>query len=644
MKQFLPFIIFGITTGSIYGLAAMGLVLTYKTSGLFNFGHGAVGAGAAYGFYSFRSQLGLPWPVAALLAVGVIGLIAGLVMERFARALAPLPTSRKVVATIGLLLFIRGLAIFFYGDQFKLFATFLPQRAAFTVGGVPVSWDNVITTVLAATAALALYLLFRGTRLGRSMRAAVDDPQLLDMSGESPTTVRRTARIIGAVFAAASGVLFASTQQQLDATLLSLLVVQAFGAAAIGSFTSLPLAYVGGIGVGFAQKLLAKEVASSKGLAGLDVSLPFIVLFVVLLVVTKKRLVEFGHAARASAAGVTGSSLSPGARRMVAVGTVVAALAVPLVVGSKLPLWLNAATLIVLFLSLGLLVNTSGQISLCHIGFAAIGAATFGHTLASGLPWGLAVLAAGVVAVPVGALIAIPAVRLSGLFLALATLGFGILLAQFFYLKSFMFGLSEVVTRRPDGFAGDQSYYYLCIAIAFLLIAMVIGLERSRLGRLLRALADSPRALTTLGASETICRVLVFCVSAFLAGISGALFAGQFKVVTLGAFPFVQSLILLAVVVIAGRRTVTAALVGPILLYVVPGYITNQTITNLLPTLFGLGAIVVAISTRRAPRARRMEKPALSTHGHRIGVTPDRIEAMRSRPQIGVGRVESLSA
>ncbi|MEY2591239.1 MAG: hypothetical protein QOJ67_3223 [Acidimicrobiaceae bacterium] len=634
MKEMLPFIIFGITTGSIYGLAAMGLVLTYKTSGLFNFGHGAVGAAAAYGFYSFREQMGLPWPMAALLAVGLVGLAAGLVLERFARALAPLPTSRKVVATIGLLLFIRGLAIFFYGEEFKLFATFLPQNAAFTLGGVPVSWDNVITTLLGAGAAVALFLLFRGTRLGRSMRAAVDDPQLLDMSGESPTKVQRTAWMIGAVFAAASGVLFASTQQQLDATLLSLLVVQAFGAAAIGSFTSLPLAYIGGLGVGLAQKLLAKQVATSTSLAGLDVNLPFIVLFVVLLVVPKRRLVEFGQATKASAVSAAGSSLSRTSRRVLAVGILVAALAVPLLVGSKLPLWLNAATQIILFLSLGLLVNTSGQISLCHIGFAAIGAATFGHTLSGGLPWGLAVLAAGLAAVPVGALIAITAVRHSGLFLALATLGFGILLAQFFYLKSFMFGVSEVVTARPSGFESDRAYYYLCIGIAVLMIVAVIGLERSRLGRLLRALADSPRALTTLGASETICRVLVFCVSAFLAGISGALFAGQVTVVTLGAFPFVQSLILLAVVVIAGRRTVTAAIVGPILLYVVPGYITNDTITSLLPALYGLGAIAVAVYAGRAPTTSATAHESLALDERPGGTTRDRIDALRPRPRL----------
>lgn len=595
MTTLLPYVILGITTGSIYGLAAMGLVLTYKTSGVFNFAHGAVGAVGAYTYFVLADRLGLPWPIAVALATLGAGLVLGLVLERFAVALASLPTSRRIVATIGLLLGIRGLCEVTVGYQ--AFRPFLPQDTVVTIGGVPVTVENVITAALAAVAAVGLFLLFRGTRIGRSMRAVVDDPDLLDITGESPTRVRRTAWVIGAVFAAASGILFASTQQQLDSTLLSLLIVQAFGAAAIGGFTNLPLAYAGGIAVGLAQKLLAKTVSTSETFAGLDVNLPFVVLFVVLLLVPRRKLVEFGKVAVRSVSAPRGLPRTQARLLMLAGGALT--LALPLLVGSKLPIWLNATTQVVLFLSLGLLVNTSGQISLCHVGFAAIGAATFGHIAGGSIPWGAALLIAGLVAVPVGALIAIPAIRLSGLFLALATLGFGILLAQFFYLRSYMFGLTEVRVPRPAGFAGDTAYYYLCAGLAALAIGLIVAIERSRLGRLLRALADSPRALGTLGASETVCRVLVFCISAFLASIAGALFAAQFDVVTLGAFPYVQSLVLLAVVVISGRRTVTAAIVGPILLFVVPGYVTSSLVTDLLPAAYGFGALAVALFAGR---------------------------------------------
>ncbi len=88
MKEFLPFIVFCVTAGAVYGISAMGLVLTYKTSGLFNFGHGAVSALAAFLFYTLHVQHGLAWPVAALIAVLGFGVVIGLVLERFAAALS----------------------------------------------------------------------------------------------------------------------------------------------------------------------------------------------------------------------------------------------------------------------------------------------------------------------------------------------------------------------------------------------------------------------------------------------------------------------------------------------------------------------------------------------------------------------------
>src|SRR5882724_6742320 len=108
MRDLLPFIIAGLTTGSVYGLAGMGLVLGYKTSGVFNFAHGAIAAGAAYVFYFLHVEHGWGWPLAGLVCVVLAGPVFGLALERFARMLADVPTARKVVATVGLLLGIQG--------------------------------------------------------------------------------------------------------------------------------------------------------------------------------------------------------------------------------------------------------------------------------------------------------------------------------------------------------------------------------------------------------------------------------------------------------------------------------------------------------------------------------------------------------
>jgi branched-subunit amino acid ABC-type transport system permease component len=635
VKSYLPYVIFGLTTGSIYGLAAMGLVLTYKTSGIFNFGHGAVGAVGAYAFYSFHQQLGLPWPVAAGLGIVVFGILLGLVLERLASVLADVSTFDRIVATVGLLLAIIAIATFAYGPEYRLFHPFLPQSVVVTLEGVEISYADLITLLIGVIAAIGLFAFFKTTRLGRSMRAVVDDPELLDMTGESPTRIRRNAWMIGSCFAAASGVLFASTQQQLDATLLSLLVVQAFGAAAIGWFTSLPVSFVGGLAVGVVQMLISSKITRFPVLQGLDFNVPFLALFVILLVARRRRLVEFGRQVK-TAAGRAGE-LSPRIRAAGSVLTLAFGAVVPWIVGSYLPLWINALSQVVIFLSLAVLVRTSGQISLCQVGFAAVGAVAFAHAVDAGVPWLVAVLFAGLVAVPVGAIVSIPAIRLSGLFLGLATFGFGVFMADFFYTKSYMFGLGSLRTARPGilGLGTDTGYYYVLLAFAVCAIGLTVLLERSRLGRLLRGLADSPTALMTLATSANALRVIVFSFSAFLAGIGGALFAGEFNSVNGASFPWEQSLVLIAVLAISGRSSVRAAVLGSFLLFVVPGYANNSDVSSLLQIAFGIGAIVAAVVSSKRVRAGFAKRFGGSKE-RLVSPTADRLELVR-RPLDTVG-------
>ncbi|MDP9116306.1 MAG: ABC transporter permease [Actinomycetota bacterium] len=599
MNAFIPYIVFGLTTGAVYGISAMGLVLTYKTSGLFNFGHGAVCAAAAFVFYALRQQHHVPWPLAALGAVLVFGALSGLALERIALVLSSVHTSFKIVGTVGILVSIQALAGLCFGPEALPFKPFLGESYLFHVQDVGVSTSDVVDVLLGIGAAVALYLFFKRTRLGTAMRGVVDDAQLLDMSGTAPTKVRRTAWVIGSVFAAASGVLFAATQQQLDVNILSLLVVQAFGAAAIARFSSLPMCLVGGLLVGVLQQVASKEVGSHTSLQGLDINVPFIVLFVVLLVIPRGKLAEVGRQVKARA--VMPSPFTGRTRLGGYLVLSVGALLVPHVVGAHLPLWITAMTQFTLFLSLSLLVRTSGQISLCHVGFAAIGAAGFGHMYADGAPWAIAILLGGLFAIPAGALVAIPAIRLSGLFLGLATLGFGILLAEYAYNKTWMFGgaLSSH-SRRPAGFTSDTRFYYVLLAIAGLALGIVALVERSRLGRLLRGLADAPIALTTLGTNVNVSRVLVFCLSTFLAGVSGATFASEFSAVNQESFNYVESLIVLAVMAISGRRTLTVAVVAPLLLYVVPGYISNPRAHLYLQLGFGVAAVFAAAISQGA--------------------------------------------
>src|SRR5215510_10644240 len=115
MTDFLNYLVPGISDGSVFALAALGLVLTYKTSGIFNFAHGALAATGAYVFYEGYVEQGLPWPVAMLIALLVVGVLGGLLLERLATLLAPAPTVATVVATVGLLVLLQSLMTAIYG-------------------------------------------------------------------------------------------------------------------------------------------------------------------------------------------------------------------------------------------------------------------------------------------------------------------------------------------------------------------------------------------------------------------------------------------------------------------------------------------------------------------------------------------------
>jgi branched-subunit amino acid ABC-type transport system permease component len=596
MKEYLPFLVIGITAGSVYGLAAVGLVLTYKTSGIFNFAHGAQAALAAYLMFEFHERMGMPWPLGMLLSLLLAGVLAGLLLERVAYGLASVGTAARVAATVGLLVAIQGGLVVAFGSASLAMHIYLPSRIV-ALPGVNVRLDQLIVTAFVLLAVVGLYLFFTRTKLGLSMQAVVDDPALLGLQSINPVRVRRFAWLIGSSFAAISGMVLAPTLG-LDAFLLTLLVFYAYGAAAVGRFSSLPITYVGGLGIGVAAALLTKFLNTTGPVASLPATLPFLVLFGALLVVPKHHLIERGsQAVRRPLAPVAFSRRT----KLVglAAGTVVA-VAIPGLAGTKLPLFTTALAFIILFASLSLLVRMSGQVSLCHMAFAAVGATTAARAVGAGIPFPLAVLLGGLVAIPIGALLAIPAIRLSGVYLAIATFGFGLLVQRLFFPSFLMFGKdSYVVAPRPK-LGGltvhtDTGYYFVVLAATVACVGLLALIRTSRMGRLLRAFADSPTALNAHGTNTTELKVLVFCTSAFLAGIGGALLGPVTGTATAVSFDLGVSLLLLAVLFVAGRQPLLSAVVASVLFIVIPGYIDSAEIRQYTPIVFGALAVVAAI-------------------------------------------------
>ncbi|MGZ4624500.1 MAG: branched-chain amino acid ABC transporter permease [Blastococcus sp.] len=655
MNQFLTYVIPGIADGSIYALCALGLVLTYKTSGVFNFAHGALAATSAYAFYSFRVVHHMPWPVGFVLALLLVGVLGGLLLERLANWMSAAPTVTVVVATVGILVFLQSLCTAIYGAADIQFQPYLPQ-GGFHIGRVLVSGADMIITGFSLGSAVGLFLFFQRSRTGKAMTAVVDDPNLLSLQATNPALIRRYSWVLGSCFASISGMLLAPTLGVSVNTLI-LLVIAAYGAAAVGLFDNLPLTVLGGLLIGIATDYVPSftDSSGSQFIRLFPRNIPFLVLFVVLLVVPTRKFQQRGvrnarrfRAIRTFSRPVTAGMLAAGG-----VGLVV----LPNVINqARIVQYSSALGYVIIFMSLALITWTSGQISLCHLGFAAIGATTAGHLLDHHVPWPIAVLLAGLAVVPAGAIVAIPAIRLSGIYIAVATFGFGIVLQQLLYPTPLMFGtLNRVVVPRPHvlgiDFTGDKAYYYLALIVTALVAALVLAVRSSRLGQLLRALSDSPVALDAHGANTTVTRVLVFVIAAFLAGIGGAVLAGVPESASGsagGTFDFTVSLVFVAVLGFSGRRP----LLGPFLaaffyqvIKIYPGF-NDPTFLKYEGVVFGALAIAVAVlpglNVGRAGTGKRAQERdgggVLPEREHAAGrATEVRQPSPRAVPSRGAG-------
>ena len=597
MSDFLPFIVIGITAGSVYGLAGVGLVLTYRTSGVFNFAHGAIATAGSYLFFELWNELGWPWPVAALSVVVGFGVVLGYLLEHLARRLSHVPAAVTVVATVGLLLAITSAASVRYGSATQTVPTFLPS-SSFRFAGVNVGWDQLIIVLVGVIVSAGPVGGPRPDpiRHGRP-RAVVDDPtsrahglrRQRGSAGRPGCSAARSPSLSGILIAPTIG---------LNPLLLTFLVVQAFGAAAIGRFQSLPLTFVGGLAIGVAASFGQKYATNFPVLLGLPASVPFIVLFVVLVTARPGSLPTGVSVRRPRLDRLT--PMPHAARLSLALWALAIVVILPSVVDTKLPLYTSGAGFVIVFLSLNLLVKVAGQVSLCHAAFVAVGAVAFSRlTVDVGLPWPVALLGAGLVTVPVGFVVALPAIRLSGVYLALATFAFGLLMENLVYRTFLLFGSEgSRVAPRPDlpgvEIGSDRGYFYVAVSLAVVAALVLVVLQRSRLGRLLSALADSPLALTTFGTGVNTTLVLLFCISAFFAGVSGAVLAagnGTAGPAGIGSF---QSLLWIAVIAISGNRLVSSSVVAAVLLAIIPGYLPLEW-QEYQPIAFGTAAIITAL-------------------------------------------------
>lgn len=575
MNELLSLTVLGLCTASIFALAASGLVLTYTTTGIFNFAHGAIGMLGAFAYWQLRDDWGWPTSLALGVVLLVLAPLLGLAIERgIMRHLTDAPETVRIVVTISLLVALLGVGLWVWPAQEPHPTSQLFGGESISVFGVGVTWHRISGIVVAVIVALGLRVLLFRTQAGLDMRASVDSRSLALLHGARPDRSAALAWAIGCSLAALAGILIAPVTS-LSHINLTLLIVNAYAAAMIGRLRSLPMTFVGALILGLADSYAIGYVPSGNAyFSTFRFAIPAVLLFVVLLVMPNPQLgTRTGSASREDIPrpGWTTTAAT-------AVGIVTATLVLANVLSDADAL--RAAKifgLALIALSLVPLTGFGGQVSLCQMSFAAIGAVVMAHHGPNGEP--VALLYAAAVCGVVGALIALPALRLSGIYLALSTAAFAVFLDRWvFNLASFdlgpwtiqFFDLGIIAVQPLDvpGIDGrSRPTQLVVLSVVFsLLYVLVVAVRRSGFGMRLLAMKDSPAACATLGLDVTRLKLAVFGLSAAMAGVGGALYAGTQGSVSPDRFALFESLPLLLLSVVGGIGTAAGALFAGLIL------------------------------------------------------------------------------
>lgn len=226
-------------------------------------------------------------------------------------------------------------------------------------------------------------------------------------------------------------------------------------------------------------------------------------------------------------------------------------------------------------LGLMLLAGFTGQFSLGHAAFLGVGAYAQGALTNAGVPFPIAFAAAGASAAAVGVLVGLPALRLRGIYLGIATLAFGFIVEEVFARwESVTGGNAGMHVKAPDLFGwrldSAPSFYFLCLVVTVLATLACLNLLRAPTGRAFVAIRDSEVSAQSLGIHLARCKTLAFAISAALAGFGGALYAHQLRFISPDQFNILQSIDLLLMIVIGGLGSVHGAFLGAIFLITMP--------------------------------------------------------------------------
>ncbi len=660
----------GLASGALIAAISLGVVITYRGSGVVNFANSAIAMYIAYVYAVLRkdgdlflpplpnpfalvegivhkldhaSTLDLPdWPTRisfgpdmqfwpALLISLTFAVMLGLALHFLIfRPLRAAPPLAKVVASIGLFLYLPAVIVRRFSiqpfalEKVPFFSNTKPMKLPL---GISMTSDELAIAVLVVVLTAALYAVFQLTRFGLATRAASENEKGAVVLGFSPEFLAGANWVISTVITGLLGIFAATVLRTIDPSVLPAFIIPALTAALVGSFTSFGwttfAAMVLGMQFGLVKYLEAQHhwyPKSGNGpFPGMERMLPLVIIVLVLFLRGKslptrgaissgrlpfsptppKWAIRYGGPALAFAAAIFGLFIFGPSFRL--------ALA-------------NSLIGIIICLSIVVITGYIGQISLAQMAFAGISAflvakLTAEHNVAFPIP----IFIGAVVAMLVGVIVALPALRVRGVNLAIVTLAFAVAIDKSVFGNNSVNGafrgapvkVPKLISQPRDaqykilGFiAGDGKQpnpmtAMFCLVVVVILCYAVANLRRSATGRRMLATRSNERAAAASGVNVSGMKILAFAVSAFIAGVGGAVSAYRFGGVTPDKFSYLQSLTFFAFAYLGGIASVYGSILGGFL--VAGGLVfTFASETLGVPSEFtlilgGLGLIIASV-------------------------------------------------
>ena len=563
-----PLVLLGLIFGVGYALLGIGLVLAYRSSGFINFAHGSIGLVAASMMSVVVKGYGVPYWLGFVGALVVAALLAAGIEAFVVRKLAAAPKVLSMVATLGAAEALLLLALSF--SKGGLGGGSFPQPPGFPQFDLTVfvSPSAAALLFLSPVVVGGLYLFLQRSRYGLAIRGAAANPDSATLAGIDPRHMAMLSWALAGAIAAFAAMLIIPNQSTVTPDALGPdFIIRGLAVAALARFANLPLAFGAGLGIGVVEQILA---SNPEATGWFEVALFVLILAGVAL-----------HVRSSREQPERWSSLAPDRRLPDAyrdvwlirnlgwtVGGVgaVAAVLIPLEISNRSAFVLSTIiAFAIIGISVSFLTGLAGQLSLGQVAFAAIGAVVGVRVATDTGSLVLGLLCGGVTGAVVSAAVGLPALRVRGLLLAVATLGFALATFSWLLRQDWAFGAG--LSSRPVSVLGidlatSRGFYFVALAVFAAVLAIASVLRRSSFGRSLVAVRDNEAAARVLQIAPRRLLLEAYAFAGFVAGVGGVILGMSNTFVTRSIFTPSDSINVVSLAVIGGLSELTGPLLG----------------------------------------------------------------------------------